>query len=921
MKKSNLNRKKSTKTDILSCATSFLALSIASAMFISPNAAFAQDDAKKAEAEKVEGEEVIITGIRKSLRKSIAIKRTNQSVVEVATAEDIGKLPGVSITETLARLPGVAAQRVDGRAQVISIRGMAPAYGVTLLNGQEMVSTGDDRSFEYDQFPAELVTQAMIYKTPDAALGTQGLSGTVNLETISPLTPTDKKFMISARGEANSIKKLIPGTKSNGSRLSASYIDQFADGKLGIALGYTRLDTATNKKYFNPWDFGPASWWPVSGVPADQMVYDGFEAGVMNWQGVRESMMGVIEYKPSDNFRTKFNIFHSDFEQNMNGREFAAVIGDWGLGNLGTRVTVNNGVNGLTVVDVAPSITMRKDDRKDKIDAVNWTNNLKVGGWDLKADLGFSKVKRNQSTYEVYAATKDPVTLNANIRPGFDAFGTVTSSYNFGNPANFNYATYWWGGGGGYIQNAVVTDEMKNGRFTAKHDLELGIIKNIEAGLIYSDRTKKVNYTGINQILVNPIKAGCLHDYSWDSGSGCAAIPSNILQSNVDLGFTGLGSIISFDAAAALRGGAFVADTNLSKNPNFNWEVNEKITTLFLKAGLDFNPGLPITGNVGLQAVNSDQSSVGTNAAASGNQAIVSLGASYTDYLPSLNLTADIGDGLLLRFAAAKVLARPPMQYMRANFNATVGATTRLWSGSGGNPKLEPWRANAIDVSLEKYFTKGTYLAVAGFYKKITSGIFIKTIPYDFTGFTNPTSVIPISNIGTLTAPANVDSGYIRGIEISGALELSMISPMLDGFGFTGSFSDTDSNIHGTNIFGQETSDPLEGLSGKVAGLQAYYEKNGWQARISNRYRSKFSAARHNSFKNVIDTIRPENIVDLQAGYTFQDGPWANLNILFQVNNLTDEAYVTTQTANGVEALKEYHKFGTQYYLGVSYKF
>ena len=82
----------------------------------------------------------------------MCIRDRNQSIVEVATAEDIGKLPGVSITETLARLPGVAQQRVDGRAQLISIRGEPSIFGVTLLNGQEMASTGDDRAFEYDQF-------------------------------------------------------------------------------------------------------------------------------------------------------------------------------------------------------------------------------------------------------------------------------------------------------------------------------------------------------------------------------------------------------------------------------------------------------------------------------------------------------------------------------------------------------------------------------------------------------------------------------------------------------------------------------------------------------------------------------------------------------------------------------------------------
>ena len=82
---------------------------------------------------------------------------------------------------------------------------------------------------------------------------------------------------------------------------------------------------------------------------------------------------------------------------------------------------------------------------------------------------------------------------------------------------------------------------------------------------------------------------------------------------------------------------------------------------------------------------------------------------------------------------------------MRVNFSASVNTTTRLCSGCGGNPKLEPWRANSDYVSLEKYFSKGIYFAVAGFVKDLTSGIYVKTIPFDFTGFTNPTSVTPVS--------------------------------------------------------------------------------------------------------------------------------------------------------------------------------
>jgi iron complex outermembrane recepter protein len=99
----------------------------------------------------------------------VSKKKNADSIVEAVSAEDLGKLPDNSIAESLARLPGVTAQRVEGRDQVLSIRGLAPKFGVTLLNGREMVSSGDSRSVEYDQYPSELINAGIVYKTPDAA--------------------------------------------------------------------------------------------------------------------------------------------------------------------------------------------------------------------------------------------------------------------------------------------------------------------------------------------------------------------------------------------------------------------------------------------------------------------------------------------------------------------------------------------------------------------------------------------------------------------------------------------------------------------------------------------------------------------------------------------------------------------------------
>jgi iron complex outermembrane receptor protein len=146
-------------------------------------------------------EEIVVSGLRKSIQDSINVKKEDSSIVEVVSAEDIGKLPDASIAESIGRLPGIAAQRTNGRAQTLSIRGLGPDFTVTTFNGREQASTNDNRTVEFDQFPSELVSQVRVYKTPDASMSYQGIAGTTDIQTVhpSPLTSASWHSATSAK--------------------------------------------------------------------------------------------------------------------------------------------------------------------------------------------------------------------------------------------------------------------------------------------------------------------------------------------------------------------------------------------------------------------------------------------------------------------------------------------------------------------------------------------------------------------------------------------------------------------------------------------------------------------------------------------------------------------------------------------------
>ena len=361
-----------------------------------------------------------------------------------------------------------------------------------------------------------------------------------------------------------------------------------------------------------------------------------------------------------------------------------------------------------------------------------------------------------------------------------------------------------------------------------------------------------------------------------------------------------------------------------------DFTVSENVSTTYGKLNIDtqFGDWLHLRGNVGVQFVHTKQSSTGFNNDGGTITGTLKRGADYGDFLPSLNLVGDFGHGWMVRFGAAKTLARPRIDDMRASASAGVDTTTHQWSGNGGNPLLEPWRAKSVDLSVEKYFGRAGYVALAAFYKDLDSYVYTQTIPYDFTGFYNPTNITPVSNMGMFSTPANGNGGYMRGLELSTSLEGGMFTPVLDGFGLLFNTSYTETSIDPDPLDDSRQRRGLPGLSKIVGNLTAYYEKHGFSARVSQRYRSSFQGEITTLFAQRSYTqVLPDRQTDLQLGYDFRgDSKLAGWSVIFQVNNVTNSAYRTVQRSdfgNGGDFFTtplEYNEYGRQYLLGVNFK-
>lgn len=849
----------------------------------------------------------VSSGIRRGIEDAIETKQNSTSIVEAISAEDIGKLPDTSIADSIARLPGLTAQRFGGRPQEINIRGFAGDFSTTLLNGREQVSLGNNRGVEFDQYPSELVNQVVVYKTPDASLIGQGLSGTVDLQTVRPLSFSEPVVAVNVRGDMNE----RDDSKEYGNRFSLSYIDQFADKTVGVALGYARLNNPQQGHQFEAWGYDGNT-----GILGGGKLYD------IQDDNVRDGLMGVLEFKPNESFHSTLDVFYSKFdkEQDKRGMEF-------GLNN-----PVGNAQQ-FTFDNFRPVIRNDYNAQKDELFALGWRNELELNEyWTLRADISNSSATRDERILETYAGLPDATpgtTGTATFNP--DGYFDLDLGLDFGNPDLLVLTDAGGWGQDGYIKDFEVKDSLTSLRFDLNRSFDAGFISSVDFGVNLTDRTKS---RASNENFL------CLQACNDQTET---PVPAGLLTGS-EFGFAGVPGILGYDALAAFNSIYNRRGNNNGDIATKNWEVNEQVTTAYVQVNIDTDLGsIPVRGNVGFQAVGVEQDSTGFETfPGNGIGRETSGGANYTDYLPSVNLSFSLPADQRIRVAAARQVARPRMDQMRANSNIDVardlannpltgeanpidpvtGVRTPFWTRNGGNPALDPWLADAYDISYEKYFggNRG-YVSGAYFFKDLKTYIYDQVTLFDITDTTIDPADYPINpppgNIGTFTQPVNGEGGELKGFELAVSVPLDLLWAPLEGFGFVGSYSETTSEISPN---GPGTTEPLPGLSKYVSNMTLYYERYGFSIRGSERHRSAF-LGEVQGFGGDRTKIQfeGESVYDFQMGYTFQSGPLQDLSLLVQVNNVNNEPFRSTY---GTQAQpRQYFDYGRTYLVGLNYRF
>jgi iron complex outermembrane receptor protein len=919
-----------------------LSLAIATALAL-PGLAIAQNAPAPAPADQ-EIEEIVVTGFRQAVIGSIEVKREAMSVVEAISAEDIGKLPDSSIAESLARLPGLAGQRVNGRTSAISIRGFGEDFTAASMNGRELLGMGDNRGVEFDLYPSEILSGVTVYKTPTATLITQGIAGTVDLKTIRPL---DSAQVINLQGsyEMNEYDALNPDKDDTGYRFAGSYVDQFLGDTLGVALTVASMESPSQEEWFGAW--GGDSY---PRTDAGDIVLGGVKPYARSSVLSRDSFAGVLEWKPTDQLHITADALYIDYldEQAKRGLE---TPGYWG-GPTTTIGTVEDGfVTSGTFAPRAPQ--MRNDSFEQDADLQVFGLNLEyqlTDTWSLMFDGAYNKVEKTLTDLEIYSSVG-----GRSGSPGqrFDTIGFQMNSRGATLDYNLPYDDYnqvylagsqCWGGGNpfspscddqdGFANIADFEEDLTTLRLQAAKELE-GPFTSLQFGANYSDREKsKVNN---GYFLVSP------------AYPGAQLVPEKFRNGTVALDFLGGVRMVAIDGPALYRSGYYteVSEglTNAGRLAD-TYTIGEEVVTGYAQLNYDHDyHGVRVAGNVGLQYVDSTQNSDGFGAqVASGGVVATPVSAEhdYADWLPSFNMALGFTDDLTLRLGASRTMTRTRLDRLKPSSsieffygNNQPGADINRspWSAESGNPYLEPIKVDQFDMSLEYYFAPDGWVALAYFKKNLKNWQTQGSVPTDFTEYYFPGLIPPGDPNLVLCAPTGVctfdgysdatiesEGGTIDGIELQAGLPFNVFTDALDGLGLLGYYTAIENKL---TIDGQEAQ--VVGLSDRSWGLTAYFERWGFQARVSTSYRSDYPAE-YRGLSNTLGVtqVLETELLDAQVSYDFGqggfDGWLSGLMITLAGQNLTDEPYKEF-FQNDERQVKRYSSYGATYTLGVRYRF
>jgi iron complex outermembrane receptor protein len=883
--------------------------------------------------------EIVVTGVRQAMKDSIGVKKNSDTIGDNISTAEIGQLPDVTIAEELNRLPGVNTTRDRGNASQASVRGLGPRLVLGLVNGREVASSEPSQDLRWEIYPSEVLSGAVVNKTQDATLVPGGIAATVDIRTLSPLDYKGPEFSVRAGPTYNDEGKDLPGYNPVGYRGSVGFIKHINDDfAVSLAASVQREKNGFPDFRTFGWNT-PANSGATPGNPAgntgdlngdgkpDNTTW-GLNTEIKEVTQDRYAFAGGAGWRINDDLTIKADGLYSQYEIKEN--QFQTwygnnITGNWANGNAAaynapgsSYQIVNGSVVAADLNGAYPNYEseIARYDEKHTLLVSGLNAEWKSGDWDNQLDLSHSDAWRRNQWQEIALSDLYPPNLAFNVTngqvpsgsfPGYDP--SQPSLQSAGGSRSTNGTNI--NGAGESTGPEVTRDELSAIALNLSRAIDNPLISAVKFGARYSDRQKTHHES---QWGLCAGTGSTIFTQADNQNSQVCAPGSATPQNPMSLANAGLSSFTapSFTAPPLVYGNfnslfplvyPNSAEPAGSDEPLLRTKVTEKSSEGYVR--LDFKSAvgdLPLNGDVGVRVVHTSTTSSGYQSLDGGvTFAPVSISNEYTDALPSLNATLHLSDNQLLRFGAAIAISRPPLDSLTTGYTLNPAGGT----GGGGNPKLDPFKADQVDFSYEWYFHEESLFAIAPYYKDVKTYI----------GAAQSFELIGGQHY-TITAENNTKGGEIGGVEVTLQTRFYFLPGFLQDFGVYANHAQVESNIHEAAPVGNPY--PMVGFARGTSEFDVFYNKAGFESRVALKNHTAFTVA-PTWVGTTLKMLAPETTLDASVSYTFEKA-WT---VRLQGSNLTNER-ARFSTDNNPQNLANdggYQVYGRAYLFDVGVKF
>lgn len=829
------------------------------------------------------GEEIIVTGIRASLEQAADIKRDAPQVMDVITAEDVGKLPDSNVAEALQRVTGVQITRVFGEGQSVSVRGLQQVRvevdGRTLLGWSARLSPPENdqlgRSSGLDSVPSSLFGRLEVRKSPLASQAEGGLGGTVNLVTPKPLSFKEPTISVRAQGVySENTDKFEPA-------ITGFATTKFADGRIGVMIAGEYQKRTSTTQTFERNNFLNRNYTGTGGGAIPTPVLLQYEQFVVDRS--RLGLNGAIQFEVTPEFTITADALYSKLKTGRH-QDFFAFRLPTGSNPVTNRVVED----GMVVAGNANgTVTTAGQIRNEPTESFLYGLNGKYenNGLTVEADGYYSKGTIDQ--------TIQIITLQATAAvPGaFDFRDQTVPSLTLGGTFNpTNYASYNPANNGVRSNRLIGLLEEWTGKLDVSYEADSGV--TISAGVRYTDLHARSNAF---RSQVTPTRTE-IEPYLKliNAGDILADIPGSFPRSF-------LSTAPTFDyvfnrAQAAEPNPDPNGRSTLLPNLQRDYDLSEKtIAGYLMVSGEGEILGVPYKANGGVR-IAATRLSVDSYVNVGAVSTLRNDKNRYTTVLPSANIAFNVTDNFLVRVSGSQTMQRASIADLAPStfFNATNLSVT------GGNVNLKPPISTQADVSFEYYTGKSSLISGAVFYKDV------KDFIASFVTSGVDTNLDPQGRVLVFSRPENLASAKIKGFEIGIQQFADFLPSPLDGLGIIANYTYSDSE--------DQSGFPLVAVSKNSYNLVGLYEKGPFSARLAYNYRDEavfeFSEGRP-SF------IGSRSQLDAQVGFDIT----RNFALSLQAQNLMPKKSATKEYSVNEVALNSYALSERRFSVGLRAKF